>query len=185
MEDVVKKGTGTRLQLSNMPVAGKTGTTDNYKDLWFSGYTPYCTCSVWAGYDNNIVLPKGQARTYQQTLWQKIMQRIHNDLPKTEFKVPSTVEKKSICKDSGLLASSSCDAVTEYYDTETLPKKYCSGHKKAKPDDNDKPNANKPGGTSEEPPQTQPETPETPQGQPETPQEQPESPTPPAPPAGQ
>ena len=73
MEDVVKKGTGTRLQLNNMPVAGKTGTTDNYKDLWFSGFTPYYTCSVWAGYDNNIVLPKGQARTYQQTLWQKIM----------------------------------------------------------------------------------------------------------------
>ena len=170
-----------------MPVAGKTGTTDNYKDLWFSGFTPYYTCSVWAGYDNNIVLPKGQARTYQQTLWQKIMQRIHNDLPETEFKVPSTVEKKSICKSSGLLASSSCDAVTEYYDTETLPKKYCSGHKKAKPEENEK---TKPEDSVDAPEETTPETPQTPQEPetptpptPETPQEQPE--TPPAPPANQ
>lgn len=190
MEDVVKKGTGTRLQLNNMPVAGKTGTTDNYKDLWFSGFTPYYTCSVWAGYDNNIVLPKGQARTYQQTLWQKIMQRIHNDLPETEFKIPSTVEKKSICKSSGLLASSSCDAITEYYDTETLPKKYCSGHKKSKPEESEKP---KPEENVDAPEETTPETPETPQTPqepenptpptPETPQGQPE--TPPTPPANQ
>ena len=68
LEDVVNQGTGTRLQLSNMPVAGKTGTTDNYKNLWFSGFTPYYTCSVWAGYDDNTVLPQGTARTYQQTL---------------------------------------------------------------------------------------------------------------------
>ena len=53
MQDVVKYGTGTQLQLSNMPVAGKTGTTDAYNDLWFAGYTPYYTCAVWSGYDNN------------------------------------------------------------------------------------------------------------------------------------
>lgn len=128
MEDVVNHGTGTRLQLSNMPVAGKTGTTDNYKNLWFSGFTPYYTCSVWAGYDDNTVLPQGTARTYQQTLWQNIMERIHTDLPRTEFKMPSTVEKASICTQTGLLATSSCSAVTEYFDTEGLPKTYCSGH---------------------------------------------------------
>lgn len=173
MEDVVKKGTGKRLQLSNMPVAGKTGTTDSYKDLWFVGFTPYYTCAVWAGYDDNTVLPSGTARTYQQTLWKNIMQRIHNDLPSTEFKMPSTVEKASICTKTGLLATRSCNSVTEYFDTEGLPKKYCSGHffnffnendkddeddkEEPKPDDSvDVPNEVTP-----QPPAT-PETPETP-----------------------
>ena len=48
MEDVVKKGTGTACQLDNMAVAGKTGTTEAYNDLWFVGYTPYYTCAVWS-----------------------------------------------------------------------------------------------------------------------------------------
>ena len=53
MEDVVNSGTGTACQLPNMPVAGKTGTTTSNKDLWFCGFTPYYTCAVWGGYDDN------------------------------------------------------------------------------------------------------------------------------------
>ena len=195
MEDVVNQGTGTRLQLSNMPVAGKTGTTDNYKNLWFSGFTPYYTCSVWAGYDDNTVLPQGTARTYQQTLWKKIMQRIHTDLPKTEFKMPSTVEEASICTSTGLLATSSCNAVTELFDTEQLPKKYCSGHYRpsynyeSEPDSGSgetAPEEPQPDNPVTEPEQTPPEAPnpETPPETPptETPVEPPEAPqeTPPA-----
>nr|WP_296008424.1 PBP1A family penicillin-binding protein [uncultured Blautia sp.] len=187
LEDVVKKGTGKRLQLSNMPVAGKTGTTDNYKDLWFVGFTPYYTCAVWAGYDDNTVLPSGTARTYQQTLWKNIMQRIHNDLPSTEFKMPSTVEKASICTKTGLLATYSCNSVTEYFDTEELPKKYCSGHffnffNKDDEDDEEDEEEPKPDDSVDVPneitpqPPTVPETPETP---PET--QAPEEPTTPQP----
>ena len=111
-----------------MHIAGKTGTTDNYRDLWFCGFTPYYTCSVWAGYDDNTVLPQGTYRTYQRTLWRNIMQRIHADLPDTDFKMPSTVQKASICTKTGLLATSSCNAVTEYFDIDQIPTQYCSGH---------------------------------------------------------
>lgn len=128
MEDVIAEGTGTRVQFDGMHLAGKTGTTDNYRDLWFCGFSPYYTCSVWAGYDDNTVLPAGEARTYQQTLWRTIMQRIHENLVDTEFKMPSTVEKASICTRTGLLATSGCNAVTEYFDIDQIPTQYCSGH---------------------------------------------------------
>lgn len=128
MEDVITEGTGTRVQFDGMHLAGKTGTTDDYRDLWFCGFSPYYTCSVWAGYDDNTVLPQGTYRTYQQTLWRNIMERIHADLPDTDFKMPSTVQEASICTDTGLLATSSCNFVTEYFDTEQIPTQYCSGH---------------------------------------------------------
>ena len=128
MEDVISEGTGTRVQFDGMHLAGKTGTTDNYRDLWFCGFSPFYTCSVWAGYDDNTVLPAGESRTYQQTLWRNIMERIHENLVDTEFKMPSTVEEASICTRTGLLATSSCNAVTEYFDIDQIPTQYCSGH---------------------------------------------------------
>ena len=128
MEDVISEGTGTRVQFDGMHLAGKTGTTDNYRDLWFCGFSPYYTCSVWAGYDDNTVLPAGESRTYQQTLWRNIMERIHENLVDTEFKMPSTVEEASICTRTGLLATSSCNAITEYFDIDQIPTQYCSGH---------------------------------------------------------
>ena len=62
-----------------MAVAGKTGTTEEYNDLWFVGYTPYYTCAVWSGYDNNEKLPD-YARSFHRTWWRNVMSRIHADL---------------------------------------------------------------------------------------------------------
>ena len=90
MEDVVKKGTGTACQLDNMAVAGKTGTTDAYNDLWFVGYTPYYTCAVWSGFDNNEKLPE-DARNFHKNLWKKVMTRIHEGLPDKDFDMPASV----------------------------------------------------------------------------------------------
>ena len=130
MEDVVKQGTGTALQLDDMTVAGKTGTTSAYNDVWFAGYTPYYTCAVWAGYDNNEKLsPEGIGRSYHQILWRKIMNRIHENLPDIGFSEPSSVTEATVCEISGKLASSGCPTVTEYFERSTLPTQRCTSHR--------------------------------------------------------
>ena len=127
MEDVVKQGTGTACQLDNMPVAGKTGTTEAYNDLWFVGYTPYYTCAVWSGYDNNEKLPD-YARNFHKALWKKVMTRIHEGLPSKEFEKPASVEKLSVCEETGLLPRAGCPVITEYFDIGTMPTEYCDQH---------------------------------------------------------
>ena len=127
MEDVVKKGTGTVCQLDNMTVAGKTGTTEDYNDLWFVGYTPYYTCAVWSGYDNNEKIPE-DARNFHKNLWKKVMNRIHEGLDDKDFDMPSSVEKASVCSETGLLPRAGCPTITEYFDISSLPTEYCDKH---------------------------------------------------------
>ena len=145
MEDVVQNPLGTAYQiigLGDMPVAGKTGTTDSSKDIWFEGYTPYYTCGVWGGYDNNEALPdtdKSYSR-YAKVLWNAIMTRIHAELPVTDFTQPEGITTATICKKSGKLAVSGlCDAdprgsqvMTEYFTTDTVPTETCNVHVTAK-----------------------------------------------------
>ena len=129
MEDVVKYGTATNCQLSNMPVAGKTGTTDTYNDLWFVGYTPYYCCAVWSGYDNNEKIPSDyMSRNFHKLLWQKVMSRLHEDLDYKDFEQPPTVEKESVCSTTGLLPRLGCPTVTEYFDITSLPTQRCEKH---------------------------------------------------------
>lgn len=134
MEDVVKYGTGTACQLDNMAVAGKTGTTEDYNDLWFVGYTPYYTCAVWSGYDNNEKLPD-YARDFHKTLWKKVMTRIHSGLEYKDFEVPASVEETSVCSETGLLPRAGCPVITEYFDVGSLPTEYCDQHFYEEPED--------------------------------------------------
>ncbi len=126
MQDVVNAGTGSRAQLPNMPVAGKTGTTSDNKDIWFCAYTPYYTCAVWSGYDDNKELTN---TVYHLQLWKSIMSRIHANLERKEFTMPPSVEQKTVCSISGMLAvPGSCPGITEYFATDILPTKRCTGH---------------------------------------------------------
>ncbi len=139
MEDVVKKGTGTNLRLSiDMPVAGKTGSTSDYNDLWFSGYSPYYTATVWSGFDNN----RSQVdKTYNRKIWKTIMERIHTELnlETKDFDQPDTVVTAKICTKSGKLAVEGlCDhylggntVKVEYFAKGTEPTEKCDIHVKA------------------------------------------------------
>ena len=130
MESVVKIGTGMTAKLENMPVAGKTGTTQDYHDVWFVGYTPYYTCGIWTGYDNNSSLQDvGSYRDYAQIMWHSIMERIHSDLPYKEFTRPDNIVQATICEGTGALATSSCPkAITEYFTNDTAPTERCTKH---------------------------------------------------------
>ncbi|MFA9375489.1 MAG: transglycosylase domain-containing protein [Lachnotalea sp.] len=134
MEDVVTVGTGKAVNFGTMPIAGKTGTTSDYRDVWFSGYTPYYTCTVWGGYDTNDKM--SSSTSYQKILWKKIMSRVHEGLERKEFTIPDNIETAVICKKSGKLAVSGlCDndprgsmVITEYFAKGTAPTEVCDTH---------------------------------------------------------
>ena len=115
LTDVVKRGTATEVQLENgMPVAGKTGTTTAYNDIWFIGYTPYYTLGIWAGYDNNEKLPEeGIYRSYHKILWKKIMDRLSADEFVTDFRLPDSVSIQKTCGLSGDIPTAYCEHVSE------------------------------------------------------------------------
>ena len=133
--DVLTKGTGTAANFGNMPTAGKTGTTTKNRDVLFSGFTPYYTCSVWCGYDDNS--PQDNALTSNpKKLWKNIMGRIHENLPQKDFDKPEGIVTAEVCKKSGKLAVEGlCDAdprgsmfETEYFAAGTVPTEYCDHH---------------------------------------------------------
>lgn len=133
MIDVVSAsgGTGTLTKLSNMPSAGKTGTTTKNKDVWFCGYTPYLTCSIWSGYDDSQPMEgDGQNTSYHKKIWREVMQQVHKGYERKNFTMPKEgIVKKTICASTGLLASSdACTKYTEYFADGTAPKQSCPGH---------------------------------------------------------
>lgn len=132
MVDVVTKGTGASVNFGNMAIAGKTGTTTAYKDVWFSGYTPYYTATTWTGYDNNVSLEKSNGeRNLSKTLWRAVMSKIHQDLPNESFTKPSGIVTATVCSKSGKLPIAGvCDGclATEYFAEGTVPTDYCDVH---------------------------------------------------------
>ncbi|MCI9565444.1 MAG: glycosyl transferase [Eubacterium sp.] len=130
LESVVTSGTGTACKLSDgMPAAGKTGTTSSEYDLWFAGYTPYLTASIWTGYDENKSLSGDQA--FHERLWSKIMSRIDEvkNYKKKDFKRGKNVHSVEICDSSGKVAIKGvCPKThTEYYKSGSEPGK-CNWH---------------------------------------------------------
>ncbi len=82
---VIKRGTGAGLELDNMNSAGKTGTTDEKKDGWFIGYTPYYTTGVWVGYDIPKAMAELSGASFPGSIWKQYMNAIHEGLENKEF----------------------------------------------------------------------------------------------------
>ncbi len=93
LQTVITSGTGRGYSLGQMPSAGKTGTTNDNKDGWFVGYTPYYTTSVWVGYDIPKEVPGLGGGTYPGRIWHDFMEKIHEGLTPVSFVEPiSTTE---------------------------------------------------------------------------------------------
>lgn len=136
MKDVITKGTGKSAKLSSsMAVAGKSGTTSNSYDYWFSGYTPYHTASIWMGYDKNTNFVSDNTH---KKIWAKVMNEIIKTKQEqtTDFKKPTGIVKAKVCKESGKLAIKGiCDhdprgsrVITEYFEKGTVPTQTCDIH---------------------------------------------------------
>ncbi|MCR5453116.1 MAG: PBP1A family penicillin-binding protein [Lachnospiraceae bacterium] len=92
---VFKNGTAKGLALDNdMPCAGKTGTTNDYKDGWFAGYTRYYTTAIWVGYDMPQRLNGLTGSSYPGRIWKDFMNKIHKGKEKLDFIKPVKVKKK-------------------------------------------------------------------------------------------
>jgi penicillin-binding protein 1A len=147
LADVINAGTGNRArQLGfTLPAAGKTGTTNDFNDAWFIGFTPKLVTGVWVGFDQpRTILPNGFAADVAVPAWAKFMKSATaNDKPEW-FSAPAGIRTASVCRLSGKLATEGCQDVevvgkdgellrksmvyTEYFDRGTEPTSYCELH---------------------------------------------------------
>lgn len=130
MVDVVTVGTGGSVNFGGMAIAGKTGTTSDYNDVWFAGYTPYYTATTWAGFDNNVKL-SGEEKNLAKKLWRTVMSQIHEELPNEAFNIPSGIVTATVCSRSGKLPIEGlCSGTlrTEYFAEGTVPTETCDVH---------------------------------------------------------
>ena len=137
MKDVMTAGTGTRAYFgSGMVQAGKSGTTTSNRDALFAGFTPYYTCVVWGGYDDNSKQMGGVGTSYPKNLWRSVMKRVHENLESKDFEKPKGITQATVCSKSGLLPKDGvCEndprgslKYTEYFASGTTPKEECNHH---------------------------------------------------------
>ena len=130
LRDAVETGTGRALKGLGIdfPCAGKTGTTSDYRDSWFVGYTNDLLAAVWVGYDDNRTTGLSGGRGAAR-LWARFMTEARPWFHAGDFNVPPGVVERQVCLQSGTLAVSSCPQKTrEFFLRENVPDTYCPIH---------------------------------------------------------
>ena len=147
MSDVINAGTAWQARRVGftLPAAGKTGTTNDYRDAWFIGFTPHLATGVWVGYDTpRTIMANGYAGDLAVPLWGRFMAAATRGDKPDRFRMPSTVVPVTICRLSGKLATDACRGAvvfdedgeatdrsmvyTEYFVRGTEPTDYCPLH---------------------------------------------------------
>lgn len=129
MKEVVTFGTGQEAQQLGRPAAGKTGTTSEYSDAWFMGFTPYVITGTWVGYDNHRSIgPLETGARAALPFWLSYMRNVTPAYPADDFQVPPGIVFASIDQHSGkLVPPNSLKAIKEAFIEGTEPKEAASG----------------------------------------------------------
>jgi len=125
MQSVIQNGTATKVRALKRPVAGKTGTTNNYVDAWFMGYTPELVTGVWVGKDKDEPLGRNETGSRAAIpIWLQFMQEALVNRPKINFPVPNDIQFLKVQSESGEPAKfGDTDSKFELFSQDFLPEK--------------------------------------------------------------
>ncbi|MEY2483417.1 MAG: penicillin-binding protein [Verrucomicrobiota bacterium] len=123
MEEVLTSGTAASAKSLGfkLPAAGKTGTTNDYKDAWFVGYTTALTCGVWVGFDQpQTIIPRGYGAALALPVWTQVMTKAAQRYPARPLEPTMPMARAVVCSISNHLATTGCNAAGTAYEM-TLP----------------------------------------------------------------
>jgi penicillin-binding protein 1A len=125
LEDVVQRGTAKKAKAIGRPVAGKTGTTNEFTDAWFVGFTPNIAAGVWVGFDDNRSLGDREAGgTVALPVWITFMEEALSRFPVTPFSIPDNIVYAKIDRETGLLVPEEEKGEVEIFVKGTEPKEF-------------------------------------------------------------
>lgn len=107
MKGVITRGTGRSANIGR-PAAGKTGTTDDYRNAWFIGFTPHLSTAVWVGNDDNTPMRRVVGGMVPARIWRAFMRTAVEGMPPDDWGRPDGVVAATVCGSSGLLATGAC-----------------------------------------------------------------------------
>ena len=119
MEDVLTRGTAASARSLGfkLPAAGKTGTTNDYKDAWFLGYTNTLTCGVWVGFDQpTTIIPRGYGAALALPVWTQVMNKAAEHYPAQPLQPTMPIQHAIVCSISNQLATTGCQAAGSAYE---------------------------------------------------------------------
>jgi 1A family penicillin-binding protein len=127
LRGVIERGTAWKARELGRPAAGKTGTTNDYRDAWFMGYTPNLVAGVWVGYDDHRSIgPKETGARAALPIWLAFMKKANAERDAEDFSVPEGLIFKQVDPKTGLLSTDNCSSsIREAFLPGTEPRRYC------------------------------------------------------------